>query len=253
VLSYKLATELSPNGDPAMMIGRTVRVRGRPVTAVGVMPAFTGERTFQVFVPVRAAAVAFGAHQPVTPSLVVRAPRMEAVEATTNDIDEWLATRYRNWSQRVTVTASLDRLEQARTGMLILKLIMGSIAGISLVVGGVGIMNVLLASVAERTREIGVRKALGARQRDILYQFLAESVAIASIGTGLGTTIGFALAFALAAFFRLEVPGAPLHAVVTLGTLMTAIVAAGSIGLSFGIFPAVRASRLSPIDAIRHD
>src|ERR1019366_8324595 len=106
-------------------------------------------------------------------------------------VEDWLATRYRNWSKLVTVTSAEARLQQAQSSMLILKLIMGALSGISLVVGGVGIMNVLLASVAERTREIGVRKALGARQRDILYQFLAESVAIAGIGTSIGTAIGF--------------------------------------------------------------
>jgi len=131
--------------------------------------------------------------------------------------------------------------------------VFGAFASIALVVGGVGIMNVLLASVTERTREIGVRKALGARRRDILYQFLAESVAIASVGTGLGTAVGFSTAFAVAAIVRWRVPGAALHAAVTPATLLTAIVSAATIGLTFGTFPALRAARLSPIDAIRHE
>src|SRR6185436_16021909 len=105
----------------------------------------------------------------------------------------------------------------------------------------------------ERTREIGVRKALGARRRDILHQFLAESVAIASVGTGLGTVVGLASAFALSALVRWRVPGAALQAAVTPGTIVTAIVSAASIGLLFGTFPALRAARLSPIDAIRHE
>jgi putative ABC transport system permease protein len=114
-------------------------------------------------------------------------------------------------------------------------------------------MNVLLASVTERTREIGVRKAMGARKRDILYQFLAESVAMASVGTGLGTIIGFAGAFGVAGLVRWQVPGAMLYAAVTPSTIMTSIISAVSIGLAFGTFPALRASRLSPIDAIRHE
>ena len=137
--------------------------------------------------------------------------------------------------------------------MRVLKFIMGSIAGISLVVGGVGIMNVLLASVTERTREIGVRKALGARRRDILYQLLAESVAIAGIGSGIGTTLGFALTFGVAAVMRLQLPGTSMRASITAETLATAVVTAVATGLVFGIFPALRAARLSPIDAIRHD
>ncbi len=253
VLSHKLAAELSPTGDPTFMVGRMVRVHGRPLTAVGVMPAYTGERDFQVYVPIRGAAAAFGARAQITPSIIVRAHSIEAVAAVTNDVEGWLAGRYRSWKNKVSVTSSAARLEDARSAMLVLKLIMGALAGISLIVGGVGIMNVLLASVAERTREIGVRKALGARQRDILYQFLAESVAIASVGSGVGTTIGFAIAFALAAIVRAEVPGAPLYAAVTPGTLATAVLSAVAVGLSFGTFPALRAARLSPIDAIRHD
>ena len=253
VLSHKLAAELSPTGDPAFMVGRMVRVHARPLAAIGVMPAYTGERDFQVYVPIRGAAAAFGARAHITPSIIVRAHSIEAVAAVTDDVEGWLAGRYRSWQDKVSVTSSAERLEDAKAAMLVLKLIMGALAGISLIVGGVGIMNVLLASVAERTREIGVRKALGARQRDILYQFLAESVAIASVGSGVGTTIGFAIAFALAAIVRAEVPGAPLYAAVTPSTLATAVLSAVAVGLTFGTFPALRAARLSPIDAIRHD
>ncbi|MEO5817833.1 MAG: ABC transporter permease [Gemmatimonadaceae bacterium] len=253
VLSYKLAAELSPTGDPTLMVEREVRVHGRPVIVVGVMPPYTGERSFQIFVPVRAAAMTFGSGELVTPSLIVRAATIESVERTKGEIEEWLATRYRDWQKRVSVTAQVARLEQTHSNMLLLKLILGALATISLVVGGVGIMNVLLASVAERTREIGVRKAMGARQRDILYQFLAESVAIAGIGSGIGTTMGFVVAFAIAGLVRWQVPGAQLHAAVTLGTIVTSIFSAAIIGVAFGTFPALRAARLSPIDAIRHD
>lgn len=253
VLSYRLAAELSPTGDPALMVERDVRVHGRPVTVVGVMPAYTGERTFQIFIPVRAAATTFASAELITPKLIVRAASIESVERTKSDVEEWLATRYRDWQRRVSVTSQVARLEQAHANMLLLKLILGALAMISLIVGGVGIMNVLLASVAERTREIGVRKAMGARQRDILYQFLAESVAIAGIGSGIGTTMGFLTAFAIAALVRWQVPGAQLHAAVTAGTLVTSIVSAAIVGVVFGTFPALRAARLSPIDAIRHD
>jgi putative ABC transport system permease protein len=254
VLSHKLAAELSPDGRASTMIGRDVRVRGRSMTTIGVMPPYTGEMSFQIFIPMRAAAAALGGgRQQLTPSLFVRAPNLEAVDATRHSVVEWLATRYREWERRVSVETSVARLEQARTGMLTMKIVLGAFASIALIVGGVGIMNVLLASVAERTREIGVRKAMGARKRDILYQFLAESVAIASVGTGLGTVIGLSTAFATAWLVRRLVPGAAMRAAVTPETLLTAIISAASIGLIFGTFPALRAARLSPIDAIRHE
>lgn len=253
VLSHKLATELAPNHDAGDMLGRDVRVRGRAFTVVGVMPAFTGENGYQIFIPLRGAAAAFGSAQRLTPTLLVRAPSLELVDPTKARVIDWLATRYRDWESSIRVTTQLLRLEQARTAMVILKLVMGAFAAISLLVGGVGIMNVLLAGVTERTREIGVRKAMGARRRDILHQFLAESVAMAGVGTGAGTIVGLAAAFGVAWVVRWQVPGAELHATVTTNTLMIAIAAAVSIGLAFGTFPALRAARLSPIDAIRHE
>ncbi|HXT17519.1 MAG TPA: ABC transporter permease [Gemmatimonadaceae bacterium] len=253
VLSYKLATELSPTGDPAEMIGREVRVRGHMATTVGVMPPYVGETTFEIFVPLRQAAAALGAHDGKVPSLAVLAPSIELVDPTRERIIDWLATRYRDWDRQVSVTTSLAQLAQVRGAMSVLKFVLGAFAGIALVVGGVGIMNVLLAGVAERTREIGVRKALGARRRDIMWQFLTESIAIATLGSGLGTCLGLGGAFALAALVRWRVPGAQLWAAVTWPTIVTSVVSAVAVGIVFGMLPALRAARLSPIDAIRHE
>ncbi|MGE5098349.1 MAG: ABC transporter permease [Deltaproteobacteria bacterium] len=253
VLSYKLARELSPDGRAETMTGRDVRVHGRTMTIVGVMPAYTGETNYEIFIPLRAAATVMGVREGLTPLLFVRAPSVEEVDATEQRVIEWLAARYRDWDRQVSVATSLAQLEQVRSALVVLKLVMVAFACISLAVGGVGIMNVLLASVVERTREIGVRKALGARRRDILSQFLAESVAIASVGTGLGTVIGFTLAFSVAAVVRWRVPGAQLRAAVTSATILISIVSAAGVGLLFGTFPALRAAGLSPIDAIRHE
>ena len=133
------------------------------------------------------------------------------------------------------------------------KLFMGAITGISLLVGGIGIMNVLLSSVTERTREIGIRKATGARDRDIKRQFLAESVAISAVGSGIGLAIGIAGAYGITAGIRRFSQAPFLYASVSWSTLAVAAAAALLIGLTFGTYPARRAARLSPIDAIRHE
>ena len=253
VLSHRLAAELSPDGDAASLLGRDVRVHGRNMTAVGVMPAYPGETSYEIFVPLRGLAAASGARVGLTPSILVRAPSVEAVDSTEQDVIGWLAAHYRDWEGETSVTTSLAQVQQVRTAFLVLKLVMSAFASIALAVGGVGIMNALLASVSERTREIGVRKALGARRRDILWQFLAESVAIAGIGTGFGTLLGFATAFSVSGFVRHMVPGAQLEAAVTPMTILVSIGSAVTVGLVFGTMPALRAAGLSPIDAIRHE
>lgn len=130
---------------------------------------------------------------------------------------------------------------------------LGSIAGISLLVGGIGIMNIMLVSVTQRTREIGLRKAVGARRRDILLQFLIEAIVLCliggAIGIGLGYTLSSAGTFVLVGIFRLE--GA--QAIITSGSILLATIVSGSIGMFFGFFPALRASRLNPIIALRHE
>jgi putative ABC transport system permease protein len=253
VLSHKLAAELSPTGDAGAMLGREVRVRGRAFTTVGVMPPYTGENGYAILIPIRGAANTLGLQRQLLPTIQVRAPTFERVDATRARVIDWLATRYHEWDDQVSVATQLARLEQTRTAMMTMKIVLGAFAGISLIVGGVGIMNVLLASVTERTREIGVRKAMGARRRDILYQFLAESVAMAGVGSGVGTVVGFSAAFALAWLVRWQVPGAELHAAITPTPIVIALISAVTIGLAFGTFPALRAARLSPIDAIRHE
>ncbi|MBI5084449.1 MAG: ABC transporter permease [Acidobacteria bacterium] len=145
-----------------------------------------------------------------------------------------------------TVTVPAGLLEQKKRTSDIFKIVMICIAGISLLVGGIGIMNIMLATVLERTREIGIRRAIGARQSDIVRQFLTEAVMISIIGGFLGILFGVTLAQVIAA-------AAGWSTVVTFTSIAVAFGVSVGIGLLFGIYPAVQAAKLDPIEAIRYE
>jgi putative ABC transport system permease protein len=246
VLPTRLATALS------LEVGDEVRLGDGAFRVIGVVEPPDAAR-FEVFVPLTAleAAATPGA-TPSAPAMGVRVARVEDVPETRARVERWLAGRWPDWRDRVVVSTNELRVAQTRRAMLVFKLLMAAITGISLVVGGIGIMNVLLASVTERTREIGVRRATGARRRDILIQFLAESVAVTGAGSALGVILGLGTAFAVAAVMRVRTEAA-VHAAFTGTTLAMAALAAVVVGLVFGIYPAIRAARLPPIEAIRHE
>ncbi|HEX5439001.1 MAG TPA: ABC transporter permease [Gemmatimonadaceae bacterium] len=254
VLSDSAARALTGGADAAQLVGTTILLGGRPFTVAAVLGERSGERA-EVFIP-------FGTGEGVMDSegasaaparMIVVAGAVEDVAPMRREIEAWLGHRYgARWATRVELQSQAVRVRQISKGLLIYKLLMGSITGVALLVGGVGIMNVLLASVTERTHEIGIRKAVGARGRDILAQFLAESVAVTGSGAALGVLLGFAIAFIAALIMRVETH-APVHAAVTLGTILFAVGTSVVVGVVFGLYPALRASRLSPIDAIRHE
>jgi putative ABC transport system permease protein len=252
VVSHNLARELAPGQDAAAMVGRTMEFRGVPRTVVGVLKSREKEEGFAAYVPLPAGpAVMAPGEAERARTLVLRAAAVEQVDSARAATQKWLAARYGSAAE-FEVSTDQARSEQMARGILIFKVFMGAIAGISLLVGGIGIMNVLLASVTERTREIGIRKAVGARRRDIVLQFLAESVAITGSGSALGLVFGLVVAFGVTAVMRSTLD-APIHAGVSLSTLAVAAASAIIVGITFGTYPALRASRLSPIDAIRHE
>ena len=249
VVSARLAKDLELGvGDSLVLGGRAWRI-------VGILAADEAEdRMLFAFVPLAFAdSVIMPVGPRAVPAMLLKAARVEDVDTLRGRVTGWLARRYGDdWKDKVRVGTRADRLAQIQQGMLVFKILMGAITGISLLVGGIGIMNVLLASVAERTREIGVRKTTGARRRDILWQFLAESIAITGTGSVLGIVLGLAGAFGVTAIMRARTE-ATVYAAFTWGTVLVAVGAAVAVGITFGMYPALRAARLSPIDAIRHE
>lgn len=244
VVSRSLADRLAPGGSA---LGRRIQVDGVEAEVVGVL-AGGADDEHRAVGPYAAFAEADGP----APSLAVHAARAEAVADVVARVRQWLDGHADGGSAAFEVVSYASRAEQFRRGMLLFKLVMGLITGVSVVVGGVGVMNVLLMTVTERTREIGVRKAVGARRRDVVAQFLAEAVAVSGVGSVLGLGLGLAVTFIAAPVLR-AATDVPFHAAVTPQTLAVVAAVAVAVGVVFGTYPALRAARLHPADAIRHE
>lgn len=244
VISAALAKRLG-GGE---VVGRALQVGNVGAEVVGVLPDDGPERA-EVYGPITAFGVADGQSPP---GLVIRAERAEDVAAVAGRVEAWLEASYPEGLAGFTVSTDAMRAGQIRQGMLLFKLVFGLITGISVVVGGVGVMNVLLVSVTERTREIGIRKAVGARRRDIQAQFLAEAMTVAGAGSLLGLAVGMAAVFAVIPVIR-HFTEVSLHAAITVETLLVVGAVALGVGILFGTYPASRAARLAPVDAMRHE
>ena len=166
------------------------------------------------------------------------------------DLGNLLRDRHRVSSDDFTITTESDILRIFAQVTSLFTLLLAAIAGISLLVGGIGIMNIMLVSVTERTREIGIRRAIGARRQDILLQFLVEAIIVSLVGGAMGIGLGFGIAYALA---QVPVQGQYLDTVVSASSVMLSFGVAALVGLFFGFFPAMRAARLHPIEALRYE
>jgi putative ABC transport system permease protein len=171
--------------------------------------------------------------------------------AVTEDISILLRERHGVIEDDFTIFSQQQILQTLNTALGGFTILLGSIAGISLIVGGIGIMNIMLVSVTERTREIGIRKAVGAKRQDILMQFLVEAVVVSGLGGALGVLIGVGLS-SLANGIPLG-GDQTLQTVVGLDSIIVAFAVSAGIGIFFGLYPAVRASRLTPVEALRYE
>jgi putative ABC transport system permease protein len=241
--------------EPAL--GRPLKVNDQWLTVIGVVAPGAATREVQgvavtghgdkVYVPVTTARRRFGRELLRSPldALVVRmAPEAPVQESAR--VMKALLDRLHGGADDFTLVVPEALLEQSRRTQRLFDVVMGAIASISLLVGGIGIMNIMLATVLERTREIGVRRAVGARRNDIRDQFVLESFAITAVGGLLGILLGVAIAKGVAAY-------AGWNTIVTALSILVSVGVSAAVGLVFGIYPALRAARLDPIEALRYE
>jgi putative ABC transport system permease protein len=238
-------------------VGRIIRINQQPFTVIGVMEerssAFSNEND-TIFVPLSTAQTRLndarvGSTYSVT-NLVAQAVSDKSTDDAEHAIDQYLFKEHDvrfDGEQDYAITNQADLLSAVGAVTGLLTVFLSMIASISLVVGGIGIMNIMLVSVTERTREIGLRKAVGAKPRDILTQFLIESVVLSL----LGGAVGIALGWSIGALGSALVPDLPLA--VRPDAVILATVVSSFIGIFFGLFPANRAARMNPIDALRFE
>lgn len=242
-------------------IGATIRLGGVPFEIIGVLEekgqtGFGPNEDNTVLIPISTAQTRLGKAGSHRGSLIVSVIFMQAVdqskmEAISEDLTSLMRDRHRlefDEEDDFTITTQAQLLQFGATITAGLTAFLGSIAGVSLLVGGIGIMNIMLVSVTERTREIGIRKAVGARRRDILLQFIVEAMVLSLIGGFMGIGLGYGVSLLLPQLLP-DMGGT----VVTFDSILLATSFAAAIGLFFGVYPATRAARLKPIDALRYE
>jgi len=253
VIGRTVIEELQLGSDP---IGKDIYVGNLPATVIGITEkrgtAFGTDMDDLVFVPFDTALMLFGRSAGDQIQIRMKVATADQVHQVKDEVERLLRVRHRiaeGQPDDFDVVLQDEILETVGSILGMVTGVVGGVVGIALLVGGIGIMNIMLVSVTERTREIGVRKAVGARRQDVLVQFLIEAVMLSLVGGGIGLAIGWGLGAGVAALLPGDWP--PAH--VPLWAVLLSIGFSVFVGVVFGVYPAGKASRLDPIDALRYE
>jgi len=258
VLGPEIARSLF--GKSGGVVGNSVRIGGYPYRVIGVTEAKGGSAfnnpDNNVYIPISTAQVRLprGGSPNRVQNILVSVAKAEDADLAIEEIRDVLRQTHRippRSPDDFTILNQQDILAVAGTITNVLTIFLGGIGAISLLVGGIGIMNIMLVSVTERTREIGLRKALGARKKDILAQFLTESVLLGLIGGVIGIALGWAISLAVSQIAISS--GTMLEISVTLNSVLLATLFSVAVGIFFGYYPANRAASLEPVEALRYE
>ncbi|MBI2859400.1 MAG: ABC transporter permease [Chloroflexi bacterium] len=257
VLGSSVSETLFGLADP---VGEKVRINGLQYEVVGVLKSKGGSgfgnSDDTIIAPITTVQNRMSNQRTITGErnvqlITVQVARASDTQAATEQIEEILRDRHKIVeTDDFTIQSQQDMVETLKQATGVFVIFLGSIAGISLLVGGIGIMNMMLVSVTERTREIGIRKSVGARRKDILLQFLVESAALSLLGGGVGIAFGWGISRLISG---LRLGGTSIPATLSPDILLLAVTVSAAIGIVFGLYPAYRAARLSPIEALRYE
>ena len=257
VLGSQVSETLYGLRDP---VGQAIRINGRQFTIIGVLESrggtALGNQDNQVLVPITTAYYRLASQRTTQGDISVQSINVQvksegAIDDALQQISTVLRLRHRITGENdFIITSQQDTIETLEETTETFVVFLGAIAGISLLVGGIGIMNIMLVSVTERTREIGIRKAVGAKRRNILFQFVAEATLLSLGGGGIGVVVGLVLSELLDGR---TLGGQSFQTAFSGDIAVLALLVSVAIGLFFGIYPAMRAARLHPIDALRYE
>ncbi len=257
ILGSEVAEELFNRTSD--LVGEKVRLNGQVFSVIGVLESAGGtsfgSQDNRVLVPLSSAQVRLVSRSvPDEVSMIyVQAKDADSVQTAMEDVARILRARHRRnlGTDDFEIRSTQSFLETASNITGIMTAFLGGIAGISLLVGGIGIMNIMLVTVVERTREIGLRKAVGARRVDILVQFLMESLLLSLSGGMIGIMFGYAISFLIDRLATMS--GTSINPVVTFDSILMATLFSVAVGVFFGLYPANRAAKLEPVEALRSE